>query len=262
MLPPTARPRRAVADCRNGDVLERAPGFLGMDNVPIRHAAWIARCLGRGDLSPLGPDDIDALASELGETHHAGGTTVFRMGDLPGRVYIVREGAVELTRELHGRRVTLQLLHPGDVFGDIPLIARMPLPFDARALEDSVVLSIDSVTLWRILEQRPRLAHRWMVSIALRMAEVQARLVDLLAGGLQAQLASLLVREAEQGRVRLSQQVLAALVGGRRTSVNRVLKDLEARQLIKLRYRQVEILDPVGLASLTGAAAVPAMSAA
>lgn len=238
------------------------PGFLGMDNVPIRHAAWIARCLGRGDRSPLGPDDIDALASELGEAHHAGGTTVFRMGDLPGRVHIVRQGAVELTRELHGRRVTLQLLHPGDVFGDIPLIARMPLPFDARALEDSVVLSIDSVTLWRILEQRPRLAHRWMVSIAMRMAEVQARLVDLLAGGLQAQLASLLVREAEQGRVRLSQQVLAALVGGRRTSVNRVLKDLEARQLIKLRYRQVEILDPVGLAALTGAAAAPAMSAA
>jgi len=187
---------------------------------------------------------------------------VFQMGDLPGRVYIVRQGAVELTRELHGRRVTLQILHPGDVFGDIPLIARMPLPFDARALGDTVVLSIDSVTLWRILEQRPRLARRWMVSIALRMAEVQARLVDLLAGGMQAQLASLLVREAEQGRVRLSQQMLAALVGGRRTSVNRVLKDLEARRLIKLRYRQVEILDPVGLASLTGAAAAPATSAA
>jgi CRP-like cAMP-binding protein len=99
-----------------------------------------------------------------------------------------------------------------------------------------------------------------MVSVALRMAEVQARLVDLLAGGLQAQLASLLVREAEQGRVHLSQQVLAALVGGRRTSVNRVLKDLEARQLIKLRYRQVEILDPAGLAALTGTAAAPAAS--
>lgn len=231
-----------------------------MDNVPIRHAAWIARCLGRGQLAPLGPDDVDALATEMGETRHAGGTTVFRMGDLPGRVYIVREGAVELTRELHGRRVTLQLLHPGDVFGDIPLIARMPLPFDARALEDSVVLSIDSLTLWRVLEQRPRLAHRWMVSVALRMAEVQARLVDLLAGGLQAQLASLLVREADQGQVHLSQQVLAALVGGRRTSVNRVLKDLEARQLIKLRYRQVEILDPAGLAALTGTAAAPAAS--
>lgn len=235
-----------------------SPGSRAMDTVPIRHAAWIARCLGRGELAPLGPDDVDALATEMGETRHAGGTTVFRMGDLPDRVYIVREGSVELTRELHGRRVTLQLLHPGDVFGDIPLFARMPLPFDARALEDSVVLSVDSLTLWRVLEQRPRLAHRWMVSVALRMAEVQGRLVDLLAGGLQAQLASLLVREAERGRVHLSQQMLAALVGGRRTSVNRVLKDLEARRLVTLRYRQVEILDPAGLMALTGTAAAPA----
>lgn len=224
-----------------------------MDHAPpIRHAAWIARCLGRGELAPLRHEDIEVLAGELTETRHAGGTNVFRMSDRPDRVFILRQGTIELTRELHGRQVTLQLLRAGDVFGDIPVIAHMPLPFDARALEDSVVLSIDSDTLWRILEQRPRLARRWMVSIALRMAEVQARLVELLAGGLQAQLASLLVREAEQGRVQLSQQVLAALVGGRRTSVNRVLKDLEARDLIRLRYRQVEVLDPGGLAALAG----------
>lgn len=233
-----------------------------MDVPPLRHAAWIARCLGRGELAPLEPDDIETLATQLGESHHAGGTTLFRLGDLPSRVYIVRRGAIELTRELHGRRVTLQLLHPGDVFGDIPLIVRMPLPFDARAVDDTVVLSIDSVTLWRILEQRPRLAQRWMVSIALRMAEVQARLVDLLAGGLPAQLASLLVREAEQSRVKLSQQVLASLVGGRRTSVNRVLKDLESRGLVALRYRQVEILDPTGLATLAGTLTAPGLSPA
>jgi CRP-like cAMP-binding protein len=130
-----------------------------MDQAPpIRHAAWIARCLGRGELAPLRNEDIEVLAGELTETRHAGGT------------------------ELYGRQVTLQLLRAGDVFGDIPVIAHVPLPFDARALEASVVLSIDAETLWRILEQRPRLARRWMVSIALRMAEVQARLVAV-AGG-------------------------------------------------------------------------------
>lgn len=221
-----------------------------MERTTIRHAAWIARCLGRGELAPLGPEDIDALLGELDESHHAGGTRIFAMGDVGVPVFIVRDGTIELTRTMHGRQITLQLLRPGDVFGDIPLIASMPLPFDARALTDVVVLSIDSATLWRILSQRPRLAQRWMVSIALRMAGVQARLIDLLAGGLPAQLASVLVREADRGTVQLSQQVLAELVGGRRTSVNRVLKDLEARGLIALHYRQVEILDPAGLAAL------------
>jgi len=195
-----------------------------METAPVRHAAWIARCLGRGELAPLGPEDVDALATELGEDRQPAGSLLFEMGALPRLVHIVRQGSIELSRDVHGRRVTLQVLHPGDVFGDIPLMARMALPFDAKALEDSVVLTIDSVTLWRILEERPQLSQRWMVSVALRMAEVQARLVDLLAGALTAQLASLLVREAERGRVHLSQQVLASLVGGRRTSVNRVLR--------------------------------------
>ncbi len=79
------------------------PGSLHMEKIPVGHAAWIARCLGRGELAPLGPGDIEALAAELGETRHAGDTRVFRRGDPPGRVYIVRQGAVELTREVPPR---------------------------------------------------------------------------------------------------------------------------------------------------------------
>jgi CRP-like cAMP-binding protein len=223
-----------------------------MKEPSIRHAAWIARCLGRGELAPLAPDDIVDLADLLGEDHYAAGTTLFRMGQAPARVHIVRSGAVELSRELKGRRVVLMILRPGDVLGDVPLFMRMTEPFDAVALEDSVILSVDSPTLHRLLEQRPRLAWRWLLSVAARMATAQTRLVELLAGGLEAQIASVLVNQAEHGVVHLSQGVLAELVGGRRTSVNRVLKHLEAQKLLRLRYGQVDILDEAGLAMTAG----------
>lgn len=221
-----------------------------MQGVSIRHSAWIARCLGRGDLAPLSPDDIDELAQELGEKRYAGGTFLSRTGEAPAKVHVVRSGSVELSRELHGRRAVLQILRPGDVFGDVPLFVRMTEPFDARAIEDCVVLSIDSLRLFDLLERRPRLARRWLVSMATRMAQVQMRLVDLLAGGIEAQVSSVLVRETEQGVVRLSQAMLAELIGARRSSVNRVLKGLEDRGLVRLRYRYVEVLDPAGLAHL------------
>lgn len=195
----------------------------------MRHALWIARCVGRGELAPLGDDDVAELVAELGEQRYAAGTFVFRMSQAPARVHIVRQGTVELTRELRGRRVALAILRPGDVFGDVPLFVRMPEPFDARALEDSVVLSIDSVRLFALLERRPRLAQRWLTSLAVRMAGVQDRLVDVLAGSLEAQVAAVLARQAEQGRVQLSQAVLAELTGARRTSVNRVLKTSSRR---------------------------------
>ena len=80
----------------------------------------------------------------------------------------------------------------------------------------------------------------------------QARLIEVLAGGLEAQIASVLVRRADRGVVKLSQSSLAELVGGRRTSVNRVLKRLEDQNLVRVRYGQVDLVDEIGLALVAG----------
>jgi CRP-like cAMP-binding protein len=224
-----------------------------MEEPSIRHAAWIARCLGRGEFAPLGAEDVAELAANLGEDHYAAGATLFWTGEAPARVHIVRDGAVELSRTMKGHRVILQILRPGDVIGDVPLFLRMAEPLDAVALEDSLVLSIDSLTLHHLLERRPQLAWRWLLSVSARMADAQGRLVELLAGSLEAQVASVLVRQAEHGVVHLNQAVLAELVGGRRTSVNRVLKRLETQALVRRRYGQIEVLNEAGLIRAAGA---------
>jgi CRP-like cAMP-binding protein len=225
--------------------------------VAARHAAWIAKCVGRGELAPLGPDDVAELALLLGERAYPAGALLFRVGELPARVHIVRHGTVELSRKVGGRHGALQVLREGDVFGDVALLVRMTGPFDAKALTDCVVLSVDSVALFGLPEQRPRLAQRWLVSLAARMAATQARLVDLLAGGLDAQVASVLSREADHGVVRLAQSVIAELLGARRTSVNRVLKRFEARGLVRVGYGQVEIVDAAGLLVSAGGESPP-----
>ena len=45
---------------------------------------------------------------------------------------------------------------------------------------------------------------------------------------------------------------MGELVGARRTSVNRVLKGLEAQGLVQLHYGQVEIIDEAALAKAAG----------
>jgi len=217
-----------------------------------RQAEWIAQCLGRPELAPLAPEDIQELAALLREERYPTGATVFRMGEAPTRILIVRRGAVELSRMLNGRRVVMQIVRPGDVMGDVGLLLRKTAPYDGVTLEDTVILSLDSVRFHRLLEQRPRLAWRWLISVSGRLESYQSRLMELLAGGLEAQIASVLVRRAEHGVVNLSQSSLAELVGGRRTSVNRVLKRLEEQELVRVRYGQVEILDEAGLAKAAG----------
>jgi CRP/FNR family transcriptional regulator, cAMP and macrophage regulator len=229
-----------------------ASGHHGAVDVASRHAEWIADWLGSGELAPPAPDDIRELLSLLREDHYPAGSTVFRLGQAPTRVHIVRRGAIELSRNLKSGRVVIQILRPGDVLGDISLFLRMKVPWDAVALEDSLILSIDSLSLHRLLEQRPRLAWRWLHSVSTRVAGFWFRVVELLAGGLEAQVASVLVRRAENGVVHLSQSSLAELVGHRRTSVNRVLKRLEGEGLVGVGYGQVEILDEDGLTKVAG----------
>ncbi len=216
-----------------------------------RYGAWLACCLSRGPRSPLGEGDVELLAREMGEQSYAGGTFVFRQGDPAAKVHVVRSGSVELSKMVKGRRVTLQMLRPGDVFGDVPVFLGDPEPFDARAAEDCTVLELDSAALYHLLQTRPLVARRWFVSLAERMAGLQGRLVDLLAGGIEAQLASVLLREADaHGRVQATQSSLAGMLGAQRSSVQRVLKLLESAGLIELHYRCIDLVDRGGLASL------------
>jgi CRP/FNR family transcriptional regulator, cAMP and macrophage regulator len=217
-----------------------------------RHAEWVARCFGRPELAPLGSDDVDELAALLREEHYPAGATIFRIGDAPDRIGIVRRGAVELSRDLNGRRVMLQILRTGDAVGDLGVFLRITAPYDGVALEDTLILTIDAVRFHRLLERRPRLAGRWMTSFSNRLIGYQARLMEILAGGLEAQVASVLVRRSDHGVVKLSQNNIAELVGGNRSSVNRVLKRLEDQQLVLVGYGQLQILDEAGLAKVAG----------
>ncbi len=221
-----------------------------------QYGSWIACCLGRGQRAPLGTGDVDQMVKDFGESHFAGGTFVFRSGDPAARIHVVRKGTVELSRVINGRRVALQILRPGDVFGDVPAFLGEPEPFDARALEDCAVLSLEVDSLFDMLKTRPRVAQRWIVSLSERMAGLQHRLGDLLAGGLEAQLASLLLRESGGGgHVTLTQDQLAEMLGAARTSVQRVLKQLEQDGLIQLGYRRIEVINGPGLAALAGSTA-------
>ncbi|MFV1989575.1 MAG: Crp/Fnr family transcriptional regulator [Acidimicrobiales bacterium] len=216
-----------------------------------RYGAWLACCLSRGSRSPLGENDVELLVEEMGEVRYAGGTFVFKQGEPAARVHVLRSGAIELSRTLKGRRVILQTLRPGDVFGDVPALLGEPEPFDARAINDCTVLSMDTDALFKMLQTRPLVARRWFISLAERMAGLQQRLVDLLAGGIESQLASILLREADDiGRVSATQGSLADMLGVQRSSVQRVLKSLEAAGLIEQQYRRIQIVDPAGLLSL------------
>ena len=73
------------------------PVPTGISEMQIRQAAWVARCVGRGEAAPLRPDDVTALASTLAMRTFAPGLALFRAGEQSPGVWIVREGRIELS---------------------------------------------------------------------------------------------------------------------------------------------------------------------
>jgi len=232
-------------------VTQLLPG-RGPDPAAVKAAAWVARCVGRGETVPLGPDDVQALASSLQPRSLEPGAVLFAAGTGPAGVWLVQSGLVELAVGSGRKRAVLAVLREGDVDGDIPLLLKMPPPYTARALDRVQCLYLSPEEFDRLLAGRGQLARRWLTSVAARLASSQTRLVGLLGGSLTSQTARLLVDEADAaGRIGLSQATLAAMLGAQRPSVNKVLGELAAQGIIEVSYRNIRVLDREALVGLT-----------
>lgn len=213
----------------------------------VREAAWVARCVGRAETVPLDEDDLTALAAYLERIEYARDQLLFRSGEAPRGVWMVRSGSVELSLGSGRSRVVIFLLHSGDVEGDIPLVLDRAPPYDARALEDVSCLFIAPSDFRRLLVDNPRLALRWISSCAMRLAGSQARIMQLLGRSLPEQVGRLLLDEAIEGRIPYPQRTLAAMLGVQRQSLNKVLKTMERRGLVQVARAEITITDAAGL---------------
>jgi CRP-like cAMP-binding protein len=220
-----------------------------------REAAWLARCVGRGEWAPLFDDDIAELGQRLEPVHFEPGGLVFAQGAAPDAVWVFRSGRVELSRRDGKRRLIVQVVHPGDVDGDIGLIMQAPAPYSAHAIDDVEALRLSAENFEWLIASRPAVARRWLSSVAARLMTAERRILQLAGRDLKTQLANLLLDEEREDSVALPQESLAALLGVRRPSLNKVLRDLERAGVVELSYRRVDIADRRALVRTAGRAA-------
>ena len=238
-----------LPDSYDGGLMTTLFGGRGPDRA-LQEAAWVARCVGDSRTTPLSKDDLVALAGYLSLRKHARGGLLYRAGDAPPGAVIVKAGLAEMVVGAGSRRAVVGLLRSGQVDGDLQLILSMDMPYSARTLEASQVLLLDPSSFERLLADRPTIARRWLSSVAARVTHGQARIMQLLGRSLTEQVARLLLDEARDGRVPLPQRTLAAMLGVRRPSLNKVLKQLEADGVLSLGYAEVRIERPKALQEL------------
>lgn len=177
-------------------------------------------------------------------------------GDLADSLHLLDQGRVlvRVTTPL-GDSATLAVLQAGDVFGELALI----FPEQRRTATIVAIEAAETLSLGRSAFEQLRAEHpsvdrlltellaKTVRDLSERMLEamyvpadtrVLRRLIDL----------ALIYGGGDAGTViTLTQDDLAGLAGTTRPTVNRVLKQAEAKGLVALSRGRTEIVDPDGL---------------
>jgi CRP-like cAMP-binding protein len=75
------------------------------------------------------------------------GQIIFEEGSHGDWIYSIESGAVEISKAVEGGRGVIVVLQPGDVFGEIAFLSRVPRTATARAVGETTVGLIDRTFL-------------------------------------------------------------------------------------------------------------------
>ena len=187
-----------------------------------------------------------------------GTSLVQRGGPLPG-IFAVAYGSVKLSlRGPEGEERVLQLVAPGQTFGEAKSLLGRAAAFDAIALADSKLVVIPTAAILALLDREPRFARSMALVLAERTLELLAEVESATQRGAQ-RVASYLAALAETAdgngsctvRLPVSKTLVAARLGVRKETLSRLLRELEGRGLISVTQREVKILDRRGLGTVT-----------
>lgn len=99
---------------------------------------------------------------------------------LDTRVYILILGEVEVSDKVDGKRIVLARLGPGEVFGEISALFRIPRISDVTVTKPSVLIEIPGDILDQVISARPELQLAIIQRYKSRLTETVLRSVPLL----------------------------------------------------------------------------------
>jgi CRP/FNR family transcriptional regulator, cyclic AMP receptor protein len=195
----------------------------------------------------FGAEAVTALAALCTSRRLAAEELLFQKGDPGDALFAVRRGQIRIaTGTEAGRRLTLNILGSGDVFGEIALLDGYPRTAEARALEPSELFVLRRRDFLLFLERTPAVAVKVIDLLCERLRWMSSRVEETALLPVEARLARRVVMLAQDyGSVlNVSQEELAQFVGAARESVNRHLQEWKRDGLVALGRSRITVVQP------------------
>lgn len=210
----------------------------------------------------MSSEEMETLARKTRMESVSKKTPIFFPGDPSKQVYLLKEGRVKLSRiSEEGREVTITLLEPGEIFGELEVLGDAPRDTLAEALDDSKICVVSKDLFLEMISRKPEFSFRLTKLIGFRMRKIENRVEDLVFKDVPARLAHLLLdlakdygKETSDGvflQIKLTHQEIANLIGSIRETVSAVLGDFKRDGWIAFEGRQIKLLKPSHLKKRT-----------
>ncbi len=217
----------------------------------LAHRGWLA-------FTPL--SFREAVLARLKLCEFRSGDAVYRVGDRPGGLWAIVNGAVEI--EIPPPGTAPHLVHfaaSGYWFGEWPLIHNKPRRVTVVATRPSILATLPLADCRAILKADPS-SWRWIAVLSSMTSDLSAGVVaDLLLRDPVKRTAALLLRlagvrsamfgSAEPSPIYLSQEKLGQLVNLSRNSIRPILHAFVKQRCIEVSYGSILIIDSKGLSA-------------
>ena len=200
---------------------------------------------------------LEAIGAATTEQRVAVGTVLFRRGDPCDGVHVIVLGRVKLALLAPaGAEKVVEILDPGQSFGESVMFMGKPHMLCAEAIADSLLLHIRKNAILEAVARNSAFARRMLDELSLRLcrlvADIEAYTLKSATERVTGYLLDALAADTGSGQpadvlLAASKSVLASRLNITREHFSRILHELSQAGLIRVSGRNIHILDPAGL---------------
>ena len=187
------------------------------------------------------------LAGQATEITLTQGQVLFEQGDVGDALFVIVSGTVEFSiLSSTGRKLSLDIMRPGDIFGEIALFDPGPRTATAIACEPCRVRRVRNRDVLDQIRQHPDLATDMIRLAGQRMRWMNSQLNEQVFLPISSRLARKLLHltaETQSCTLGLSQSELAEFVGATREAISKTLSAWKQTGVIGATRGGPEILD-------------------
>ncbi len=179
------------------------------------------------------------LSAQATEISLDRGETLFEQGDEGDSLFAILEGTLEVSfLAMSGRKLSLSLMKPGEIFGEIALFDNGPRTATISAAEPSRILRVRRTDVMAQIRQHPDLAVDMIRLAGLRMRWMGSQLNEQVFLPMPIRLARKLLhlsglQDDPTTRITLSQSELAEFVGATREAVSKTISTWKRDKVVE-----------------------------